>query len=147
MRRLLTGVLLLGALTACSNSPEDVRADYCEVVEEQQFALTEALAQESPDALLGALPQFRELAESAPRDIDDDWTVFLGALEGLQEALDEAGVDASSYDASKPPDGVTDEQQAAIARAADELVRPEVSEAFEGVKQQAKDVCKTPLYQ
>ena len=147
MRRLLTGVLLLGALTACSNSPEDVRADYCEVVEEQQFALTEALAQESPDALLGALPQFRELAESAPRDIDDDWTVFLGALEGLQEALDAAGVDASSYDASKPPDGVTDEQQAAIARAADELVRPEVSEAFEGVKQQAKDVCKTPLYQ
>lgn len=147
MRRLLTGVLLLGALTACSNSPEDVRADYCEVVEEQQFALTEALAQESPDALLGALPQFRELAEAAPRDIDDDWTVFLGALEGLQEALHAAGVDASSYDASKPPDGVTDEQQAAIARAADELVRPEVSEAFEGVKQQAKDVCKTPLYQ
>ena len=131
MRRLLTGVLLVGALTGCSNSPEDVRADYCEVVEEQQFALTEALAQESPDALLGALPQFRELAESAPRDIDDDWTVFLGALEGLQEALDAAGVDASSYDASKPPDDVTDEQQAAIARAADELVRPEVSEAFE----------------
>jgi len=147
MRRLLAGVLLVGALTSCSNSPEDVRADYCEVVEDQQFALTEALADDSPDALLAALPSFRELAEEAPRDIDDDWTRFIGALEELQEALDAAGVEAASYDARKPPEDVTEEQQAAIARAADELVDPEVSAAFEGVQQQAKDVCRTPLYQ
>ncbi len=146
MRR-MAGVLLVGALTGCSNSPEGVRADYCEVVEEQQFALTEALADDSPDALLGALPIFRELAEEAPRDIDDDWTRFIGALEDLQEALDAAGVEAASYDAKKPPEDVTEEQQAAIARAADELVDPEVSAAYEGVQQQAKDVCQTPLYQ
>jgi len=147
MRRLLAGVLLVGALTGCSNSSEDVRADYCEVVEDQQFALTEALADDSPDALLAALPSFRKLAEEAPRDIDDDWTRFIGALEGLQEALDAAGVEAASYDARKPPEDVTEEQQAAIARAADELVDPEVSAAYEGVQQQAKDVCQTPLYQ
>ena len=147
MRRLLSGVLVAVALTACSSSPAEDRADYCEVVEEQQFALTEALAEESPEALLEALPELRELAEAAPRDIADDWTLFINALEGLQEALDEAGVDAASYDARKPPPDVTEEQQSAIARAADELVRPEVSAAFEGVKQQAKDVCKTPLYQ
>ncbi len=144
---LLPGALLIGALNGCSDSPEEVRAEYCDVVGEQQVALSEALAVESPDALLGALPMFRELAESAPRDIEDDWTVFIGALEGLQEALDAAGVDAASYDASKPPEEVTEEQQEEIARAADELVRPEVSAAFEGVKQQAKDVCGTPLYQ
>lgn len=147
MRRILAGVLVAGVLTGCSNSPEDDRADYCEVVQEQQVALTEALAEESPDALLGALPLFRELAEEAPRDIDDDWTVFIGALEGLQEALDAAGVEAASYDARRPPEDVSEEQREAIARAADELARPEVSAAFEGVKQQAKDVCKTPLYQ
>jgi len=147
MKRLLVGVLLPVALTGCSNSPEDVRADYCKVVEEQQFALTEALADDSPSALLSALPVFRELAEEAPRDIDDDWTRFIDALEGLQEALDAAGVDAASYDAKQPPEDVTEEQQAAIARAADELVHPEVSAAFEGLQQQAKDVCKTPLYQ
>lgn len=147
MRRILAGVLVAGVLAGCSNSPEDDRADYCEVVQEQQVALTEALAEESPDALLGALPLFRELAEEAPRDIDDDWTIFIGALEGLQEALDAAGVEAASYDARNPPEDVTEEQQEAIARAADQLVRPEVSAAFEGVKQQAKDVCKTPLYQ
>lgn len=147
MSRILAGVLVAGVLTGCSNSPEDVRADYCEVVKEQQVALTEALAEESPDALLGALPVFRELAEKAPRDIEDDWTVFIGALEGLQEALAAAGAEAASYDAKNPPEDVTGEQQEDIARAADELVRPEVSAAFEGVKQQAKDVCKTALYQ
>lgn len=147
MRRLLAGLLVAAALSACSNSPEAVRADYCEVVQEQQFALTEALADDSPDALLGALPIFRELAAAAPRDIDDDWTRFIAALEGLQEALDAAGVEAESYDAAQPPEDVTEEQQTAIARAADELLQPEVSAAFEGVQQQARDVCQTPLYQ
>lgn len=145
--RPLAWVLVVAALTGCGSSPEDERADYCEVVTEQQVALSEALAEESPDALLGALPLFRELAAEAPPDIDDDWTVFVGALEGLQEALDAAGADATSYDAKSPPPDVTQEEQAAIARAADELATPEVSNAFEAVKQQAKDVCKTPLYQ
>ena len=145
MRRLLAGLLVASALTGCSDSPEDVRADYCELVEENQVALTEALAEDTPDALLGALPIFRELAEDAPRDIDDDWTAFIGALEGLEEALEAAGVDAASYDAEKPPADVTEEEQDAIAAAADELFG--VSAAFEAVKQQAKDVCKTPLYQ
>lgn len=147
MRRLLAVALVAAGLTGCSNSPEDVRADYCEVVEEQQVALSEALGEETPDALLGALPLLRNLSDEAPRDIDDDWTLFISALEGLATALDEADVEAASYDAANPPADVTEEQQAAIARAADELVRPEVSAAFEGIKQQAKDVCKTPLYQ
>jgi hypothetical protein len=42
---------------------------------------------------------------------------------------------------------VTKDQQQAIARAADELATAETVEAWEGVKQHAKDVCKTPLYQ
>ena len=147
MRLVLAGLLAAAVLAGCSNSPEDVRADYCEVVEEQQFDLTEALADDSPDALLGALPIFRDLADAAPRDIDDDWTRFIAALEGLQEALDAAGVEAATYDARKPPEDVTEEQQAAIARAADELVQPEVVAAYEGVQQQAKDVCRIPLYQ
>lgn len=147
MRRLLAGVLVAAVVTGCSSSQEDVRADYCEVVEDQQVAMTEALAEDSPDALLGALPLFRELAEKAPRDIDADWTAFIGALEGLQEALDAAGVEAATYDAKNPPAEVTEEQQAAIARAADVLVTPDVSDAFDGVRQHAKDVCRTPLYQ
>lgn len=136
-----------GTLTACSESPEDVRADYCEEVTEQQAGLSDTLADDSPDALLRALPVFRGLAEQAPRDVADEWTVLVDALDGLEESLDEAGVEAATYDAQEPPEGVTQEQQDAIARAADQLLRPEVVAAYDGVKQHAKDVCKTPLFQ
>lgn len=138
------GLVLL--VTGCSESPEDVRADYCEQVEEQQVRLSEIMAEESPATLLRALPVFRDLAEAAPRDIADEWDRLLGALTGLDEALSEAGVDPEEYDADAPPEGVTGSQQEDIARAADELARPEVSAAFKGVQQQAKDVCGTPLY-
>ena len=149
--RLLTlpalAFLLAGTLTACGNDPEDVRADYCESVSDHQAELTDLLADDSPDALLRALPVFRELAEDAPRDVSDEWSVLNDALEGLDQALDDAGVDAATYDAEKPPEDVTQEQQDEIARAADQLFRPDVVTAYEGVKQQAKDVCQTPLFQ
>lgn len=140
--------LVLGvALTGCSPSKEDVREDYCEAVTDRQRTLTDVLAEDSPDALLKALPTFHELADQAPSDIQDEWKTFLDALDGLEEALDEAGVDAATYDAKKPPADVTPEQQDAIAAAADQLVDPEVATAYEGVKQHAKDVCQTPLFQ
>lgn len=145
--RLAVLVLLLAGLAACGENPEDVRADYCEAVADQQVELTEVMAQEGPDTLLRARPVLRELADDAPRDIRDEWDRLLDALDGLVEALEAAGVDASTYDAKRPPEGVTEEQQQAIARAADELATQETVAAWEGVKQHAKDVCKTPLYQ
>ena len=147
MRLLAFALALVLALTGCSQSKEDVRADYCEAVTERQRNLGDTLAQESPDALLAALPTFHELADQSPTDIRDEWAVFLDALDGLQEAIDEAGVDPATYDADDPPAQVTQEQQDAIASAADQLFRPEVSTAYDGVKQHAKDVCKTPLFQ
>jgi len=141
----LAGLVL--ALSACSNGSEDVRADYCEEVADRQVELTELMAEEGPDTLLRAVPVLRELADEAPRDIQDEWDRLLDALAGLDAALDAAGVDASTYDAERPPGSVTEEQQQAIARAADELATQETVAAWEGVKQHAKDVCKTPLYQ
>lgn len=140
-------LLVLAGLAACGDDPEDVRADYCEEVAAQQVELTEEMAEEGPDTLLRARPLLRQLADDAPRDIRDEWDRLLDALDGLAEALEAAGVDASTYDAKRPPDGVTEEQQQDIARAADELATQETVAAWEGVKQHAKDVCKTPLYQ
>jgi hypothetical protein len=133
----LLAVALL--LTGCSDSAEEARADYCASVQDQQERLSELLAEERPDALLRALPVFRELAGEAPRDVADDWTLLVDALEG-------AGVEAGEYDADDPPASVTREQQRDIARAADALARPDVVAAYDGVKQQAVDVCKTPLF-
>ncbi len=145
------GLLVLAALpitllVGCSDDPEDVRADYCATVEEQQARLSEVVADQRPDALLRALPVFRELAGQAPRDVADDWTLLVDAIEDLDEALAEADVDAGSYDADDPPASVTEEQQRSITRAAAALTRPDVVAAYDAVKQQAVDVCKTPLF-
>lgn len=148
MRRALLVVVLLAAtaLAGCTQSQEDVRADYCEVVKEQQRRLSEIMADSGPTTLLHALPVFRTLQARAPRDIEDKWTRVVDALSGLDAALADAGVDPDSYRAGKPPEDVTRAQQRAISDAADELARPEVAHALEGVKTQALDVCKTPLY-
>ncbi|QZY30522.1 hypothetical protein [Nocardioides coralli] len=145
-RAAVAGVLSLGVLGGCSESPEDVRADYCEEVEDRQVELSEIMAEDSPATLLRALPVFRDLAAEAPRDIADEWELLIGALDGLDAALNDAGVEPADYDADDPPPGVSEEQQRAIARAADELASGEVAAAYEGVQQQAKDVCQTPLY-
>lgn len=147
MRRAVLAVLAPLALVAgCSESPADVRADYCDAVEERQARLSELLAGDRPDGLLDALPEFRELAEEAPRDVTDEWRVLIDALDDLDEALDDAGVDPAEYDAEDPPDGVTGPQRRAIGRAADRLFRADVAAAYDGVKQQAVDVCRTPLF-
>ncbi len=147
VNRAVPMLLLVGGVAACAESPEDVRADYCETVSERQVELTELMAQEGPATLLDAREVLAGLAKDAPRDIRDEWDQVLDAIDGLDRALDEAGVDASTYDVDDPPAGVTEDQQQAIARAADELATAETVEAWEGVKQHAKDVCKTPLYQ
>lgn len=145
-RALVAGLVPLALLAGCSESPADVRADYCDEVAEQQVRLSELLADDRPDGLLQALPVFRELAEAAPRDIADEWTLLVDSLEGLDDALEEAGVDPSDYDADDPPAGVTGPQRRAIGRAADRLFRADVAAAYDGVKQHAVDVCQTPLF-
>jgi len=70
----------------------------------------------------------------------------VGSLEDLQGALADAGVDdPAEFDADDPPEGVTEEQLEAIARAADAVGSAETRDALAGLEQQARDVCKTPL--
>ena len=71
---------------------------------------------------------------------------MIRSLEGLQQALDDAGVDASDFADGKPPEGVSKEEQEAIARAATEVGSQETEAALAGVRQQALDVCKTQLW-
>ena len=143
MTRAAAVVLLLLALvsTGCADQKEK----YCDAVEDHQQELGEILGDGAPDALLKALPIFRDLAEDAPDDIRDDWRTVVGALEGLDEALDDAGVDPATYDRDKPPAGLSKEDQAKIDAAALELTSNPTVQALENVQQQARDVCGTPL--
>lgn len=141
MRRLVVLLVAGPLLAGCASDQER----YCEAVAEHQTELSEITAQGDQAALIEALDIYRDLQDSAPRDITDEWAQVVRSLEGLEEALAAAGVDATTYDPEKPPAGVTDEQQRAIAAAASEVGSIETEEALAGVEQQALDVCKTPL--
>jgi hypothetical protein len=137
----LAAVLLLSVLSGCADQKEK----YCDAVKDHQQELGRVLGDGGPDALLKALPIFRDLAEDAPDDIRDDWRTVISALEGLDKALDDAGVDPATYDRDHPPEGLSQADQDEIDAAALELTSNATVQALNSVQQQARDVCGTPL--
>lgn len=124
---------------------KDDQESYCDAVQSHQKDLTEVLGSGTPSALLDALPIFRDLRAEAPRDLRDEWKTVVTSLEGLADALDDAGVDPATYDRDKPPSDVTPAERDRIDAASGDLDSPATVQAFAGVQQQARDVCKTPL--
>ena len=142
MIRAASAVLAVALLaTGCADQQEK----YCDAIEDHQQELGEILGDGSPDALLKALPIFRDLADEAPEDLRDEWKTVINAVAGLQEALEDAGVDAATYDRDDPPEGLSQADQEAIDAAAGQLGSEETVTALSAVDQQAKDVCGTPL--
>jgi hypothetical protein len=135
-------LLLLSPLAGCASEQEQ----YCQAVKDHQKQLTEIMSDGGPTALLDALASFRELRAEAPSDISDEWQQVIRSIEALEQALNDAGVDPSDFDGGKPPEGVSKEDQEAIARAADEVGSQETEVALAGVRQQALDVCKTQMW-
>ena len=135
-------VLLLSPLAGCASEQEE----YCQAVKEHQDRLTEIMSDAGPTALLEALDSFRELRAEAPSDIGDEWQQVIRSLEALEQALDDAGVDPADFDDGKPPEGVSKDEQEAIAGAANEVGSQETEVALAGVRQQALDVCKTQMW-
>ena len=119
--------------------------DYCAEVQAQQRPLTEAAALGAPQALLVALPSFVRLSDRAPGDLVDEWAVVVQRITALSDALDEAGIEAATYDPDKPPADLTSADQARLTAAASGLLTVSMKLALDSVQQQARDVCKTPL--
>jgi hypothetical protein len=133
--------LTLALSTGCKSDQEK----YCDAIKDHQQELGEVLGDGAPDALLKALPIFRDLADDAPEDLRDEWKTVIDALDGLQQALKDAGVDPATYDRDHPPEALSQADQDAIDAAARQLTSDDTVTALSGVDQQAKDVCGTPL--
>lgn len=147
-RRVLTrragpaaAVLLALALSACGDATED----YCADLREQRTRIADLVESDSPGAVIDGLPMLRDLAEQSPDDLADEWQTFLGALEGLEQALEAEGVSAGAFAEGRPPAGLDEAAQQRIARAADQVRSEEVVAAAAGIEQQARDVCKINL--
>ena len=132
-------VAILMLLSGCGATTTD---DYCKDLREHRKQMADMVASESPTALLNHLPMLRELAGKSPQDLQDEWRTFVDALEGLDKALDSAGVKASDFKEGRPPAGLSQTDQKAIADAAGKIRADEVVQAASGIEQEARDVCK-----
>lgn len=144
MRRLV-GALVLTLLVSLAGCGGDSGDDYCQALEERRKEIAEMVDSGSAAVLLEKLPMLRKLGEQAPEDLEDEWQTYLTALEGLDKALDDAGVKADDFKGGKPPAGLDEAQRKAIATAAGEVAAPDTVQAGAGIEQQARDVCKINL--
>lgn len=141
MRLLLVVLLAVPLLASCGNSYDA----YCAQVTASQQQLGESFAEGGPAALIDALPTLERLQGKAPSDVRGDWDQVVGAIQGLQQALQQAGVDPATYTASKMPAGLTAAQKAGIKAAASDLESNDTLAASQAIQQETRDVCHTPL--
>ena len=145
MRRLVplaVALCLVGLLTSgCKSATEK----YCDEVKAQQKTLTDLAANPDPDKIFAVLPPYEALAAKAPDDIKDEWATVIDRYQQLQSALSDAGVSAQEYAGNDWRKGLSEEQDNGVLRAAAGLVDPATRDALNGVQQQARDVCQTPL--
>lgn len=151
-QRVVAAALALGvlALGGCGNPVDAVTGgdpikDYCAALSSDRRAFAEMVAENSPTALVTHLSMLRELESRAPDDIADDWQVFVQAVQGLSDALRNAGVAPGSYHNGKPPSGLDAADRRAIRGAADHLSSTPVVQAAGTISQEATDVCKINL--
>jgi hypothetical protein len=97
------------------------------------------------DALTRSVEVFVRLRDAAPADLRDEWTTYVNAWQGLADALEAAGADASVFRNGKRPDGVDPEAYDAIRDAAGKLTSAPVRDASAGIEQHAADVCDVDL--
>lgn len=147
MRSLVAAIALgvVAVATAGCGGDDDPFESYCKEVVAQRDTLSEDLGGGDATSLIDALPVFEKLRAKSPEDLRDEWDTVTARIGDLKEALEDAGVDPSSYDRKNPPTGLTREQRTAINEAAQALATPEMKAALDGVEQQARDVCRTPL--
>jgi hypothetical protein len=136
---------LLGA-TACGESADERREAYCDAVGQRSEEVSRTVAEGGPGAFLEVLPALQDLADQAPSDLKDEWRTLVNALEGLRDALDEAGLEPADLgEGGGLPAGLSREDRRTVRGAASVLASPEVVSATRGIEQQALDVCKQPL--
>lgn len=132
-------VLLAPLLTGCGQQ------SYCDTVRSHQSEMGSAMHSGNRTGILQLLPAFQDLEHTAPSDVTDDYQLLVSRITALKNALDDAGVEASSYDPQHPPSGLTPDQRTAIRQAAARLAAPDTVQALASVQQEVLDVCHVPL--
>jgi hypothetical protein len=137
---LVAGLLIVPLLAGCGGGKS-----YCETVKAHQGEIGSVMRSSSRTGALQLLPAFEDLAGKAPDDVQDDWQLLVARITALHDALQDAGVDPTTYDPKHPPAGLTPAERTRIRRAAAQLAAPDAVQALGSVQQEVLDVCHTPL--
>jgi len=137
-------VLGLALGTGCSDATDD----YCTTLTDEKATL-DRLSERAGDAGSGVLAEsidvFERLRDAAPDDLRDEWVSYVNAWQGLEVALERAGVDAGVFERGEQPEGVGDAEYDAVRDAADKMRSGPVVDAAAGIEQHAIDVCGVDL--
>lgn len=136
---------LLWGSAACQESDDDRRDAYCEQLRADSPRLTKISDEGGAGAFIEALPILEGLAKKSPSDLKDEWKVFLDSLHGLDEVVEDTGVDPDRIQDKRLPRDLSKDQRRRLRNAANDLRTPEVQEAVRGIEQHAIDICRQPL--
>ena len=159
MRRIsiVVATLLLGSglITGCGSSDDDgggggnSSSAYCSAMKASAAGL-KSLNGGTPDftKLSEFIDKAHDLADKAPSDIKDDWTVLVGAMDALTSALSDAGLkleDLGLLMSGQIPDGVDTTKLAGLTSQLQGIASDKVTKASAAIRKQAKDDCGVDL--
>lgn len=132
-------------LTACGGDTDA----YCSQLEAAQEDF-ETLS--SGDTTGGDLDEtfqtLRDLADSAPDEISEEWAQLDDSIEQVQTALDDAGItfeDLTNAQSGELPEGVELEDLQALAAEFQEIGSEETRQAAETIEEHAREECDVDL--
>jgi hypothetical protein len=156
-------VLALGALAGCGDStdagnstdagdtseeasatePENSTEAYCERLTSVKDAFT-SFEEGNPTQYSDAIDRLRDLGGQAPEEISDDWQTMVGAMDGLEAAVEDAGLsfdDLATLGEGPLPEGVTAEDIAKLQTDLEAFDSSEIDKAGDDIAAHAKSEC------
>jgi len=141
MKTLKTAAAVLLAsvvLTACGGSDTGAYCDRLEKAEDDFSSLGE------DGNMSDAFDTFRELRDEAPDAVKDDWKTLAGAIDDMEKAYEDAGIDldeVDKLDASK----LSQDQIKKLTEATSKLSSEDYTKASDNISEHAKSECDIDL--
>lgn len=141
MKTLKTAAAVLLAsvvLTACGGSDTGAYCDRLEKAEDDFSSLGQ------DGNMSDAFDTFRELRDEAPDAVKDDWETLAGAIDDMEKAYEDAGIDldeVDQLDASK----LSQDQIKKLTEATSKLSNEDYTKASNDISKHAKSECDIDL--
>jgi hypothetical protein len=101
-----------------------------------------------PGAFSTAFEAFDELADEAPKEVEDDWAVLQDGVQEIEDAFADAGLaldDLSDVMTGDIPEGVDLEKLQELGTTLEELDSEEFNDATEAISEHAEEECGITL--